>query len=85
MTNVLGGGGGENGFRHLLAHLGPAIEGWVKDMKDHAFEFSEENIQKLDNSVHKMLESTDVKEVEHQRDKALIDLINRKKDLGALK
>lgn len=85
MTNVLGGGGGKDGFHHLLSHLGPAAEGWVKDMNDHAFKFSEENIQKLDNSVQNMLESTDIKEVEHQRDKALIDLINRKKDLGALK
>ncbi|KAJ5630006.1 hypothetical protein N7528_003663 [Penicillium herquei] len=85
MTNALGGGGGKGGFRHLLTHLGPAIEGWVKDMNENAFTFSQENIDTLDNSVQNMLGSTEIKEVESQRDTALVELINRKKDLVALK
>lgn len=80
MTNVLGGGGGKDGFRHLVTHLGPASQMWTKDMNDHAFNFSDDNIQKLDDSVQEMLTEGDVKKIEEQRDEVLIDLIKRKLD-----
>lgn len=85
MTNVLGGGGGKEGFRHLVTHLRPAIEGWSQDMKAHAFAFSDENIEKLDNSVQDMLKISDAKKIEEQRDQALIDIIKRKRDTANLK
>lgn len=85
MTNASGGGGGKDGFRQLLTHLGPALQGWLEDMDSHAFTFSEENIQKLDDSVQDMLERTEIKDVESQRDKALVDFIKRKKDAPSLK
>jgi 3-hydroxyacyl-CoA dehydrogenase len=84
MTNVLGGGGGKDGFRHLVSHLGPAAQNWTKDMNDHAFIFNDANIQKLDESVQKMLAEGDVKKIEEQRDEALIDIIKRKQDATAL-
>ncbi|KAL4807204.1 3-hydroxyacyl-CoA dehydrogenase, partial [Aspergillus unguis] len=84
MTNVLGGGGGKEGFRHLLTHLGPASQAWIKDMKDNAFVFNEENVQKLDDSVQEMLSEGDAKQVEEQRDEALVDMINRKRAATAL-
>jgi 3-hydroxyacyl-CoA dehydrogenase len=84
MTNVLGGGGGKDGFRHLVSHLGPAAQNWTKDMNDHAFIFNDANIQKLDESVQKMLTEGDVKKIEEQRDEALIDIIKRKQDATAL-
>jgi 3-hydroxyacyl-CoA dehydrogenase len=85
MTNALGGGGGKDGFRQLVNRLGPASQGWIEDMNSHAFVFSEENIKKLDDSVQDMLERTEIKGVESQRDEALVDLIKRKKDAPLLK
>lgn len=85
MTNALGGGGGKDGFRQLTTRLGPAFQGWIEDMNAHAFTFSEENIKTLDDSVQEMLECTEIRGVESQRDKALVDLIKRKKDAPSLK
>ncbi|KAB8221024.1 hypothetical protein BDV33DRAFT_230669 [Aspergillus novoparasiticus] len=80
MTNVLGGGGGKEGFRHLITHLGPAVQKWTDDMKEHAFVPDETNIKKLDDSVQEMLAVNDVTKVEKERDEALIDLIKRKRN-----
>ncbi|KAE8360861.1 hypothetical protein BDV27DRAFT_161280 [Aspergillus caelatus] len=80
MTNVLGGGGGEGGFRHILTHLGPAVQKWTQDMNDHAFVPNNANIQKLDDSVQEMLARNPIQEVEKQRDEALVDIIKRKRD-----
>ncbi|KAL4807209.1 hypothetical protein BDV18DRAFT_159428 [Aspergillus unguis] len=85
MTNVLGGGGGKDGFHQLMTHLGPGAQKWIEDMNAHAFKFSKEEIQKLDESVQKMLEDTAVEDVQAQRDEALVELINRKKGSVALK
>ncbi|KAE8337114.1 hypothetical protein BDV24DRAFT_167656 [Aspergillus arachidicola] len=85
MTNALGGGGGRDGFRQMVTRLGPASQGWIQDMHAHAFSFSQENIQKLDDSVQDMLDSTEIGEVESQRDQALVDFIKRKKDAPLLK
>lgn len=79
MTNVLGGGGGKEGFHRLITHLGPGIQGWIKDMDAHAFGFGENEIEELDKSVQHMLESTDIASVESQRDRGLVELIKSKK------
>lgn len=85
MTNVLGGGRGNDGFHRLIAHLGPGVQKWIEDMNAHAFKFSDEEVQKLDDSVQEMLEGTVIEEVEDQRDRGLVELIDRKKDASASK
>ena len=85
MTNVLGGGGGKEGFRHIITHLGPASQSWTEDMNRHAFVFNDANVQKLDDSVQEMLSEADSKKVEEQRDEALVDMIKRKRVATALR
>ncbi|PKK50426.1 hypothetical protein CI102_7610 [Trichoderma harzianum] len=79
MTNVLGGGGGKDGFHRLITHLGPGVQRWIEDMDAHAFGFGENEIEELDKSVQHMLESTDIASVESQRDRGLVELIKSKK------
>lgn len=78
MANAMGGGGGSDGFRHLLEHLGPASQGWLDDMRKHAFEFSPENINSLTGSVEKELQGKDVKKLEADRDAKLAELFKQK-------
>lgn len=85
MTNVLGGGGGKEGFRHIVTHLGPASRSWTKDMNNHAFVWNDTNVQILDDSVREMLSEGDSKMVEEQRDEALVDMIKRKRTATALR
>ncbi|KAJ9298232.1 hypothetical protein DTO271G3_3837 [Paecilomyces variotii] len=85
MTNVLGGGGGKEGFRHIVTHLGPAFESWTKDMNNHAFVFNDANVQKLDDSVQEMLSESDSKKVEEERDEVLVDMIKRKRAATVLR
>ena len=85
MTNVLGGGGGKEGFRHIVTHLGPALQRWTEDMNRHAFVFTDANVKKLDESVQEMLTEADSKKVEEQRDEDLVDMIKRKRVATALR
>lgn len=85
MTNVLGGGGGKEGFQHLLTHLAPAVVDWTADMDSHKFSFTDENIQKLNKSVQEMMANSDINALEQERDQVLIDTITRKKDTMVLK
>ncbi|EGP91169.1 unnamed protein product [Zymoseptoria tritici ST99CH_3D1] len=78
MATAMGGGGGSNGFRHLLEHLGPAAQKWVDDMREHAFELTTENIDSLTRSVDKELQGKDLKELEAERDAKLVELFKRK-------
>jgi 3-hydroxyacyl-CoA dehydrogenase len=73
MANAMGGGGGSDGFRHLLEHLGPAIETWTKDMQQNAF-----SIDKLTTSVNDELSGKNVSALEQQRDKQLVQLFKIK-------
>lgn len=84
MTNVLGGGGGKEGFKHILTHLGPGITSWKRDMDKNAFEISTESIGELDSKVQVYLSQIDPITAEHQRDEILIDTIKRKKEESAL-
>ncbi|KAJ4401359.1 hypothetical protein N0V91_008023 [Didymella pomorum] len=72
MANAMGGGGGSEGFKHLLEHLGPASRVWVEDMNAHKFDWSQQSIDALGSSVGEELEGKNVKELEQKRDDDLI-------------
>ncbi|KAF4589839.1 3-hydroxyacyl-CoA dehyrogenase [Ophiocordyceps camponoti-floridani] len=78
MANAMGGGGGSEGFRHLLEHLGPATLEWKKDMDKHAFQWNKAGIDALADSVAKELEGKSVDEVAEKRDKQLVQLFRIK-------
>ena len=84
MCNILGGGGGKEGFKHLLEHLGPATLVWTKDMNANAFQWTTENKAKLDESVQKWLGKVDIAAIEAERDNALIDMVKMKSEHPAL-
>ncbi|KAK4494782.1 hypothetical protein PRZ48_014138 [Zasmidium cellare] len=84
LSNVSGGGGGPDGFRHLLEHLGPAVQGWLKDMKDKQISYDAETYDKLSQSVRKEQDIFDIKEVEKQRDELLVRLLKDKKTASAI-
>jgi 3-hydroxyacyl-CoA dehydrogenase len=78
MANTMGGGGGSDGFRHLLEHLGPASQSWIEDMQEHAFSWTPGNIDRLTASVNEELAGKDVPVLEQQRDRQLIELFKIK-------
>lgn len=78
MTNVLAGGGGNEGFHHFLKHLGPASQGWAKDMNANAFQFDSEGLSRLEQSVKVWLSKVDTAEVEAQRDEFIMHVIRLK-------
>jgi 3-hydroxyacyl-CoA dehydrogenase len=84
MSNVMGGGGGRGGFRHMLDHLGPAMQGWLKDMRANEYQYTPENAEKLDKSVQEELDVHDVATVEQQRDEILVRLLKDKKAASAI-
>ncbi|THY18850.1 putative hydroxyacyl-CoA dehydrogenase [Aureobasidium pullulans] len=51
LANAMGGGGGSDGFRHLLEHLGPASKEWIEDMNAHTFGWNTESLDALTKSV----------------------------------
>ena len=78
MTNVLAGGGGNEGFHHFLEHLGPASQVWAKDMNARAFQFDSEGLSRLEQSVKVWLSKVDTAEVEAQRDEFIMNVIRLK-------
>lgn len=78
MSNAMGGGGGSDGFKHLLEHLGPATETWIEDMKAHAFNWTPEQLTALGDSVAEELGTQDVHELERKRDATLVALFRLK-------
>ena len=78
MSNVHAGGGGSNGFIHFMQHLGPAIEGWLKDMHAHSYEFTPANAELLNASVKEELTVHDPAAVEVQLDHLLIKILKYK-------
>ncbi|KAK4048329.1 hypothetical protein OIV83_004851 [Microbotryomycetes sp. JL201] len=82
LTKVLGGGGGgTDGFRHHLAHVGKAANEWVADMKSHAFEPTPEANEKLVQSVDLELKSLGDVDLETTRDKFLLEVLESKSKL----
>ena len=84
MTNILGGGGGKEGFRHLLEHIAPGAQLWIKDMNAHAFPYDSDGLERLSNSVQEWLAVVDAGKVEEQRDRVLLELIRLKRQESAL-
>ncbi|KAM3517997.1 hypothetical protein MY4038_010206 [Beauveria bassiana] len=83
MSNAMGGGGGSNGFKHLLKHLGPAAEEWIKDMKAHAFSWTPEQLTTLGDSVAEGLSTQSVHELERKRDATLVELFRLKSKMDS--
>lgn len=84
MANVMGGGGGREGFMHMFDHLGPAMQGWLTDMRAHEFQFTSANGEVLDRSVQSELDIHDPTVVAQQRDQLLIRLLKDKKTASAI-
>lgn len=76
MANAMGGGGGSQGFRHMLEHLGPAVQAWLEDMKAHQFEYMPENYDKLGASISEEMKNKDTEQLERERDEQLIELLS---------
>ncbi|KAH7182366.1 3-hydroxyacyl-CoA dehyrogenase [Fusarium flagelliforme] len=80
VSNALGGGGGADGFRHLMEHLGPASEKWLEDIKANSFKSDQQSIELLTASVEEELEKEDSAVLEARRDKLLVELFRQQKD-----
>ncbi|KAF5983026.1 lambda-crystallin [Fusarium coicis] len=78
MSNAMGGGGGRDGFRHLLEHLGPASQQWLEHIKAGSFQWNAESLDKLTESVGDELEGADVKELEKELDRLLVEIFKLK-------
>ncbi|KAH0399447.1 putative hydroxyacyl-CoA dehydrogenase, partial [Aureobasidium melanogenum] len=80
MSNAMGGGGGTDGFQHLLEHLGPAMKGWLDDMREHTFKYDKESLDALSASVVESLEGKDVQALEAERDRLLVEIMRLKNE-----
>ncbi|KAF5578130.1 NAD(P)-binding domain-containing protein [Fusarium pseudoanthophilum] len=78
MSNAMGGGGGRDGFRHLLEHLGPASQQWLEHIKANSFQWNAESLDKLTESVGEELQGADVRELEKERDRLLVEILKLK-------
>ncbi|KAI4746946.1 putative hydroxyacyl-CoA dehydrogenase [Aureobasidium sp. EXF-12298] len=74
LANAMGGGGGSDGFRHLLEHLGPASKEWIEDMTAHTFPWTSESLDALTKSVGEELDDKDMAALERQRDDRLVEM-----------
>ncbi|KAL8389038.1 hypothetical protein RB595_008838 [Gaeumannomyces hyphopodioides] len=77
-TNALGGGGGPAGFTQRLERLGPAIRAWEDDILKHRFDWSDERLSALQQSVEKSLGATDWRNLVEERDAVLAILLAAK-------
>ena len=78
MANALGGGGGPDGFRHILTHIGATSKVWSDDMKAHEFDHSAEAIDRVNASVQLLLERHPAEKVMRVRDGLTIELLKLK-------
>lgn len=84
MTNVLGGGGGKDGFKHLISHIAPAARAWYEDMdaKVAGLDMAESStIDKLDESVQQMLQDRDLEAFQAQFRQMLVQVFKMKADV----
>ena len=72
LANAMGGGGGIEGFRHMIEHLGPASQTWLADMQAHKFDWSAQSVDALGTSVADELTGKDMKILEQKRDDDLV-------------
>lgn len=78
MTNVIGGGGGKNGFAHFMAHLGPAVQGWKQDMDENSFSFNEDDTKVVSREVEQWVERSDPDTAREEMEGALLSLLEVK-------
>ena len=71
---ILGGGGGRDGFMKMAKTIGVASEVWTQDMKAHEFLATDENLEKVNESVQQMLDRVDLAKIEEQRDEVIMAL-----------
>ncbi|KAF3760001.1 hypothetical protein M406DRAFT_343624 [Cryphonectria parasitica EP155] len=74
MTNVMGGGGDKNGFKHLMSHIAPTTQVWFEDIDKKKVSLDEESIEKVDASVQEMLKDLDMESFKKQWIKSLVEL-----------
>lgn len=77
-------GGGVGGFQHILRHIGLGMQGWLKDMAAHSYEYTEANIKILDDSVKEMLVGVDMDKLEAARNEMMVELFKAKRSNPAL-
>ncbi|KAG5818518.1 hypothetical protein H9Q74_010020 [Fusarium xylarioides] len=80
-TNALGGGGGPEGFSQRMERLGPAIRGWEDDILKHRFDWSEQRILALQESVDKSLGAVNWDKLVEERDLVLLQLLTAKEKM----
>jgi 3-hydroxyacyl-CoA dehydrogenase len=83
MANAMGGGGGGDGFRHFVEHLGPAMQGWTEDMRKKAFSWEPDGVDRLVASVEEELAGKDVAVLEQRRDGQLVEWFKAKRERRA--
>ncbi|KAJ6443545.1 3-hydroxyacyl-CoA dehyrogenase [Purpureocillium lavendulum] len=80
LSNAMGGGGGSDGFAHILEHLGPAMQKWLEDTRSNTFVWNKENLDALNASVAEELQGHDPADLERQRDETLVELLRLKRE-----
>ncbi|KAG8355478.1 hypothetical protein FVEN_g6703 [Fusarium venenatum] len=78
VTNALGGGGGPHGFAERFERLGPAIRGWEDDILKNRFDWSEDRVKTLQNSVNESLNDVDWNNLVDERDLVLLEMLAAK-------
>lgn len=78
MSSVLGGGGNRDGFLRIQKSIGRAAQVWLKDVADHSFEASDENLQKVDDSLQEWLDHVDMEKVTRARDEVVLNILDTK-------
>ncbi|KAH8901134.1 3-hydroxyacyl-CoA dehyrogenase [Thozetella sp. PMI_491] len=83
MTNILGGGGGRDGFLKLQKTIGRSAIAWKEDMEKHQFDMSDESLEKVDTSVQEWIdEGIDLVKVAKLRDDIILTVMEEKSKLG---
>jgi len=70
-------GGGEGGIRHMMEHLGPAMEGWWADLGRNEH-IAAEDIGLMERGVAKILERHDRAAIASARDRVLAQILQAK-------
>lgn len=83
-TNALGGGGGPEGFSQRMERLGPAIRGWEDDILKHKFDWSEQRLLALQESVDQSLGAVNWDKLVEQRDLVLLQLLAAKEKMVSI-
>ncbi|KAF5636866.1 3-hydroxyacyl dehydrogenase [Fusarium sp. NRRL 25303] len=83
-TNALGGGGGPEGFSRRMERLGLAIRGWEDDILKHRFDWSEQRMLALQESVNESLEAVDWNKLVEERDLVLLQLLAAKEKMPCI-